>query len=105
MSKITRDKRESPMPTATPQAALPYVFGMTPNMKEMAQRIGATTVPAAWPSGATGLAAAVSTCHRCGSFDVCTDWLARASNRSAASAPAFCPNAAAFERAKSGKTS
>jgi len=45
------------------------------------------------------LADAIRTCRACGAGDVCVDWLARAPEH-VAHAPAFCPNAARFERLK-----
>jgi hypothetical protein len=104
MKEATSDNNDSPMPTAAPQVDRASAPRVTPNMKEMAHKLGVETVAAAWPSGASGLAAAVSTCQRCGSFDVCTDWLGQAPGE-IVSAPAFCPNAEAFERARNRKTS
>lgn len=46
------------------------------------------------------LAEAIRTCRACAAGDVCKDWLQRAPGH-VAHVPAFCPNAARFELAKS----
>jgi len=69
------------------------------NMAEMADRLGLSTVPAAWPTGASQLARAIAACERCDTEQVCSDWLARVP-KSIVLPPAFCPNAEEFKRVK-----
>jgi uncharacterized protein DUF6455 len=80
------------------------VAPMTPmengmNMAGMTERLGLSTVPAAWPTGVSQLAQAIDTCQRCDTAVVCTDWLARAP-KAIELAPVFCPNAFTFTLAK-----
>jgi hypothetical protein len=71
-------------------------------MGAMTDKLGLSTVPAAWPTGVSHLAQAIDACQRCDTAAVCTDWLRRAPN-SIVVPPAFCPNADAFKRVKQAK--
>ncbi len=71
------------------------------NMYEMMDRLGLNT-------GALGrkrpdLSLAIGTCQFCPADEICHDWLARA-DKSLGKAPAFCPNANIFERARAEQT-
>jgi len=72
------------------------------NIAALSDRLGLSTVPAAWPIGVSQLALAIGACQSCETAEVCTDWLARAPHAIDAP-PAFCPNAPTFERAKQAK--
>jgi len=95
---MMRAKKEPPMLTAAPKASPSHA----PNMGAMTDRLGLSTVPAAWPTGISQLALTIDACQRCDAFEVCTDWLARAP-KTVAVPPAFCPNARAFKEAKEKK--
>jgi hypothetical protein len=72
------------------------------NMAKMSERLGLSTVPAAWPAGVSQLAQAIDACQRCDVDELCSDWLARAP-QTVKLPPDFCPNAAEFTRAKQAK--
>ena len=72
------------------------------NMASMTERLGLSTVPAAWLTGVSHLAQAIAACQRCDSADVCGDWLTRAHHQIGLP-PAFCPNAPALTRVKQAK--
>lgn len=69
------------------------------NMAKMTDRLGLSTVPAAWPTGASQLARAVDACQRCETAEVCGDWLARVP-QTIKLPPDFCPNAETFKQVK-----
>jgi Family of unknown function (DUF6455) len=69
------------------------------NMAKMSERLGLSTVPAAWPASISQLAQAIDACQRCDADELCNDWLARAP-QIVKLPPEFCPNAAELNRAK-----
>ena len=69
------------------------------NFADLSTRVGAPTVAASWPTGLAHLGLLVSTCERCDSSQVCSDWLVRAPKR-VAEVPPFCPNAGELRAAR-----
>lgn len=72
------------------------------NLAKMTERLGLSTVPAAWPTGVSQLAQAIDACQRCDADEVCGDWLARVPE-TIKLPPEFCPNAPALKHAKRAK--
>ena len=72
------------------------------NMAAMTEKLGLSTVAAAWPTGASQLARAIDACQRCDTGEVCSDWLARVP-KTIELPPEFCPNAPEFKRVKRAK--
>jgi hypothetical protein len=72
------------------------------NMSEMMDRLGLDTDAFAHRRFGLDLCCAIRTCQFCRADEVCRDWLAR-SAKSSAEAPAFCPNATLFARARAGR--
>jgi hypothetical protein len=64
-------------PQPSPAAALKRQPEPVANMAAMSERLGLSTVPAAWPSGVSQLAIAIDACQRCEDDEVCGDWRAR----------------------------
>jgi Family of unknown function (DUF6455) len=69
------------------------------NMSEMMDLLGLDTDAFAQRRLGLDLSSAIRTCQFCNADEVCYDWLARAA-KSAARAPAFCPNAGLFAQAR-----
>jgi hypothetical protein len=69
------------------------------NLADMAGRVGASVVAAAWPTGLGHLGLMVSTCETCDAAELCRDWLARAPKQ-VEDVPPFCPNAAELRAAR-----
>jgi hypothetical protein len=65
----------------------------------MAEKLGLSVVPAAWPTGTAQLTQAIITCQRCGAGEVCDDWLACAP-KTIVLPPKFCPNERRLAQAK-----
>lgn len=87
-----------------PQKDKPMLSPLMPrapaaNFAEMSARVGVPTVAASWPTGLAHLGLLVSTCERCDTSEVCSDWLARVPQRVAA-VPPFCRNADGLRAAK-----
>jgi hypothetical protein len=68
------------------------------NIAEMMWRLGLTVLSVA-QARELDIRSAIDACMTCAAGDVCSDWLARALDR-LDQAPAFCPNAGAFMRAR-----
>lgn len=69
------------------------------SMAAMMDKVGVDVDRFATRRHGLDLAEAVRTCSFCGAGDVCSDWLRRAPEH-VGRTPAFCPNAARFDRAE-----
>jgi hypothetical protein len=69
------------------------------NMSVMMERLGVESIDLCWQDKGLVLGSAIRACQTCPNGEMCRDWLERASS-SLQTAPAFCPNAQRFTRAK-----